>query len=148
MTNIAAPLDDLRIALSEVDVLAALTRAAYDDVDWTEHDSAVVEAIATLLGLIEKSSFAAMAAFHRLHGAVADAAPATAGEHWDYDKGTSPGEGMSAQDVAIVQRIRARCPDGRFDGGSDEELIQLFKRNKRVLNRSDDDVIAAMTHPR
>ena len=34
----------------------------------------------------------------------------------------------------------------RFDGGSDEELIQLFKRSKRVLNRIDEDVIAAMTH--
>ena len=53
---------------------------------------------------------------------------------------------MSAQDVTIVQRIRTRCPDGRFDGGSDEELIQLFKRSKRVLNRIDEDVIAAMTH--
>jgi len=26
-------------------------------------------------------------------------------------------------------------------------VIQLFKRNKQVLGRSDDDVIAAMTHP-
>ena len=52
---------------------------------------------------------------------------------------------MSAEDVAIVQRIRERCLDNRFEGASDEELIQLFKR---VLNRSDEDVIAAMTHPR
>jgi hypothetical protein len=149
--DLAAQLDDLRISLTEVDTLAALTTVAFDDADWMEPDSAVVERIACLLGLIEKSSFAAMAAFHRLHGAVADAQPAPAGERWDYDKGTSPGEGMSAQDVAIVQRIREQCPDNRFDGGSDDELIQLFKRNKRnkrVLNRSDEDVIAAMMHPR
>jgi hypothetical protein len=41
-----------------------------------------------------------------------------------------------------------RAPNNRFDGGSDAELIQLFKRNKQVLNRSDEDVIAAMVHPR
>jgi hypothetical protein len=66
---------------------------AFDDADWMEPDSAVLDAVATLLGLIEKSSAAAMAAFHRLHGAVADAQPAPAGERWDYDKGTSPGDG-------------------------------------------------------
>jgi hypothetical protein len=55
---------------------------------------------------------------------------------------------MSPEDAEIVRRLRERCPDGRFAGGSDAELIQLFKRNKQVLNRSDEDVIAAMTHPR
>jgi hypothetical protein len=48
----------------------------------------------------------------------------------------------------IVRRIREQCPDGRFDGGSDEELIELFKRNRQVLGRSDEDVIAAMAHPK
>jgi hypothetical protein len=55
---------------------------------------------------------------------------------------------MPAEDAAIVRRIRERCPDNRYDGGSDEELIQLFQRNRQVLGRSDEDVIAAMTHPR
>ena len=55
---------------------------------------------------------------------------------------------MSAEDAAIVRRIRELCPDRRFDGGTDAELLDLFKRNKRVLNRSDEDVIAAMTRPR
>ena len=62
--------------------------------------------------------------------------------------GEPPGEDMSAEDAAIIRRIRTRCPDRRFDGGTDEELIQLFKRNKQVLARSDEDVIAAMTRPR
>jgi hypothetical protein len=87
-------------------------------------------------------------AFHRLHGAVADAAPAPAGpaEQWDYSDGTAPGgaEAMSEPDAVIVQRIRALCPDNRFEGSSDVELLQLFRRNKRVLARSDEDVIAAM----
>jgi hypothetical protein len=37
-----------------------------------------------------------------------------------------------------------RCSDNRYEGSSDVELLQLFKRNKRVLARSDEDVIAAM----
>jgi hypothetical protein len=106
--------------------------------------------MASLLGLIARSASSALSAFHRLHGAVADATPAPAGERWDYDKGTSPGGKpvLPAEDAAIVRRIRAQCPDGRYDGGSDDELIQLFKRNRQVLERSDEDVIAAMTHPR
>jgi len=186
----------------------------------------VVDAVASLLGLITKSASGALAAFHRLHGAVADATPAPSGtgETFDYSDGTAPGgarplpkqdaaivrrlrtlsqdgrfdrytddalihlfrrnqqavggteeqimdvmtgpadpstpadeqtdkstpsgEGMSAEDAAIVRRIRMRCPDKRFDGGTDEELLQLFKHNRQVLHRSDEDVIAAMTRPR
>lgn len=62
--------------------------------------------------------------------------PAPAGERQS--------EAMSAEDAAIVRRIRTRCPDKRFDGGTDAELLDLFRRNKRVLERSDEDVIAAM----
>jgi hypothetical protein len=36
-----------------------------------------------MLGVIARSSTTAVEAFHRLHGAVADALPATAGERWD-----------------------------------------------------------------
>jgi len=143
MTDLAAPLDELRVALSEVDVLAVLTGMTFDDMDWTEPDSANVEVMATLLRLIEKASFAAGGAFHRLRRAVADAQPAPAGE-----QGMPPGEGMSAEGAAIIRRIRTRCPDRRFDGGTDAELLDLFKRNKRTLERGDEDVIAAMTHPR
>jgi hypothetical protein len=146
MTGIAEPLDDLRIALGEVDVLSILTAATYDEADWTDPDPGAIDAVATLLGLIKKSATAALAAFHRLHGAVADAQPAPAGEAWDYSDGTAPGEGAdpSAQDADIVRYIRELCSDNHFDGSSDAELLQLFKRNKEVLSRSDEDVIAAM----
>ncbi len=139
MIDLATQLDDLRRALSEVDVLAVLTGEAFGKVDWTEPDSANVEVMATLLRLIERSSFAAGGAFHRLQAVVAHAQPAPPVE---------PPEGMSAEDAAIVRRIRTRCPDKRFDGGTDAELLDLFKRNKRTLERGDEDVIAAMTHPR
>jgi hypothetical protein len=60
----------------------------------------------------------------------------------DADVGGQPA--MSVQDAEIVRRIRERCPDSRCDGGSDDELLQLFQRNNRVVNRADDDVIAAI----
>ena len=92
MSGIAAHLDDLRIALGEVDILASLTAGAFDAEDWIEPDPDTVEGVASLLGLIKKSAAAAKAAFHRLHGAVADTQPAPAGERWDHDgNGTAPG---------------------------------------------------------
>jgi hypothetical protein len=91
--SVADEMDDLRIALSEVDVLSKLTEATYDQADWTEPDPEVVDAVASLLGLITKSASGALAAFHRLHGAVADATPAPSGtgETFDYSDGTAPG---------------------------------------------------------
>lgn len=147
MTGVAEQLDDLRIAIGEVGALATLTTAAYDGADWSAPDLVVVDGIASLLRRISKSATAARTALYRRRGAVVDAQLAPAGERQD-GEGTVPGEGAdrSAQDADIVRRIRERCPDGRFDGGSDAELIQLFQRNKQVLSRSDDDVIAAMTH--
>ena len=91
MSDIAAHLDNLRIALGEVDVLASLTAGAFDAEDWVDPDPDTIEGVASLLGLIKKSATAAKAAFHRLHGAVADAAPAPPGEAWDYSDGTAPG---------------------------------------------------------
>ena len=148
MSDVATHLDGLRIALGETEALAAVTVETFDRQDWDDADALHVERMASLLGLISRSATGALTAFHKLHGAVADAQPAPAGERWDYSEGTAQGEAVSAQDAEIVQRIRARCTDGRYDGGSDAELIELFKRNKQVLGRSDDDVIAAMTHPR
>ncbi len=94
MSSVAEPLDELRIALGEVDVLSLVTAATYDQADWTDPDPGAIDAVATLLGLLKKSATSALAAFHRLHGAVADAQPAPAGERWDTEgRGTKPGEG-------------------------------------------------------
>jgi hypothetical protein len=150
MSDVATHLDGLRVALGETEALAAVTAEAFDRQEWDDADPLHVERMASLLGLISRSATGALAAFHRLHSAVADAAPAPAGERWNYSEGTAQGEGeaLSAEDAAIVRRIRERCTDGRYDGGSDAELIQLFRRNRQVLGRSDEDVIAAMTHAR
>jgi hypothetical protein len=99
-------MDDLRIALGEVDALSLVTADAYDREDWIRPDSVLVERIASLLGLISKSAGDAMAAFHRLHAAIADAAPAPAGEAFDYSEGTAPGrdaESVKREDGAIAQ---------------------------------------------
>lgn len=147
MTGVAAPLDELRIALGEVNILATLTAGAYDSEDWDESDPDIADGIASLLGLIKKSAADAMAAFHRLHGAIADAQPAPAGERWDYDKGTSPGgqAAMSEQDAEIVRRIRERCPDTRFDDRSDAQLLQLFLRNRAAMGWTEEQVVDVMT---
>lgn len=168
MSGFTREMDDLRIALAEVDILSIVTSEVYDREDWVRPDSVLVERVASLLGLISKSASAAMAAFHRLHGAVADAAPAPAGESWDYEGcGTAPGseEAVSARDDEhvnrdgeVVRRLRERCAAqlGRsidypffrasyLDGEDpDAALLRLFQRNRQMLGRTDDDVIAAM----
>lgn len=91
MSDVAARLDELRIAVGEVEALAAVTIESYDGQDWSGADPLQVERLASLLGLISRSATAAATAFHRLHGAVADAQPTTMGEHWDYSEGTASG---------------------------------------------------------
>jgi hypothetical protein len=149
MSDVAACLDALRIVVAEVEALVSLAVDAFDTADWRGVDPHTIERMASVLGVIARSAGAAVDATNRLQGAVADAQPAPAGESWGGDgTASAPGEGMSPQDAEIVRRIRERCPDSRYDGGSADELIQLFQRNKRVLDRSDEDVIAAMTQPR
>jgi hypothetical protein len=125
---------------------------SFDRADWNGADSLVVDRMGYVLGVLATSATAAVGKFERFQTVFVDTRPAPAGETWDYDKGTSPGKGdepaMSEQDAEIVRRIRARCPDNRYERGSDAELTELFRRNKRVLSRSDEDVIAAMTHSR
>jgi hypothetical protein len=144
MMGLPVMLDDLRIALREVDVLATLTVEAFDAADWADADPGVIEGIASLLGLIKKSAAQAMVAFHQMDDAVADTLPA------DEEPIEVPGDqvAMSAEDASIIRRLRTRSPDRRFDGGTDEELLQLFKHNRKVLQRTDEDVIATMTRPR
>jgi hypothetical protein len=71
--SVASELEDLRRALAEVDVLTDLTRTTFGDTNWMEPDSDVVDVMATLIRLIDKSSFSAMSVFHRLQRALADA---------------------------------------------------------------------------
>jgi hypothetical protein len=143
-------MDALRLAVGEVEAIAAVLLAWFDSSDWSGVDSQLVDRTGHVLGVLAESATRAVGKFERFEIAFVDAQPVPAGEAFDYSDGTAPGseEAMSEPDAVIVQRIRMRCPDRRFEGSSDVELLQLFKRNKRVLNRSDEDVIAAMTPPR
>ena len=85
-------MDQLRIALGETEALAALTAESYDRQDFAGADQTYVERLASVLGLLATSARGAMAAFHRLHGAVADAEPRPAGEPWDHSEATADGE--------------------------------------------------------
>jgi hypothetical protein len=91
VSDVAGALDSLRIAVAETDALAAVTAETYDRQDWDDADPLHVERMASLLGLLARSASGALAAFHQLHGAVADAQPARSGEAFDYSDGTSPG---------------------------------------------------------
>ena len=109
MSAVAAELDALRIAVAETEALAAVTVEAYDRQDWD--DSLHVERMASLLGLLSRSASGALAAFHRLHGAVADAQPAPAGEAFDYSDGTAPGrdaEAVKREDDGIAEMNRRK----------------------------------------
>lgn len=111
MSGIAAPLDELRIALGETEALAAVTAEVFDRQDWGDADPLHVERTASLLGLIARSASGALAAFHRLHGAVADAQPVPAGEAFDYSDGTAPGrdaKSVKREDDAIAEMKRPR----------------------------------------
>jgi hypothetical protein len=72
MTEIAAQLDDLRISVGEVDALAALAVASYDDGDWRAADADQVERMAYLLGAVAKAAAASGAAVDRFHAFTAD----------------------------------------------------------------------------
>src|SRR5262249_4452107 len=88
-----------------------------------------------------------------------DAQPAPAGERWD-GEGTAPDRDaeLLRRDADIVRRFRERLAQA-FDAptdypffrrdwlpgeDADAALLRIFKRNKAVLDRSDDDVINAI----
>jgi hypothetical protein len=148
MKSTMQEMDIMRLAVGEVEALAAMLLEFYDSSDWSGADSSLVDRVGHVLGVLARSATTAAGKFERFEIAYIDSRPAPAGESWNYDKGTSPGGEQRDPDADIVRRLRDESPDGRFEGSSDEELLQLFKRNRQVLSRSDEDVIAAMTRPR
>lgn len=73
-------LDALRIAVGEVDALAAVTEWWYGQ-EHEEQDH--VERVIYLLGVIARSARAAVTAVDRFHVAVADHEPAGGGYDWE-----------------------------------------------------------------
>lgn len=150
MSDVVGALDQMRLAVGETDAMAAIAVMWFDSADWSGADPVLVERAGYLLDVIARSAATAAAKVDGVHAAVADTQPVPKGEQWDESQGTAsaPGEEPAMSDAEIVRRVRAQCPDDRYRGRPDYELVQLFKRNKEVLGTSDDDVIAAMTQPR
>jgi hypothetical protein len=167
MTDIAGELDQLRIAVVEVEVLAALILESFDRADWRGADGLVVGRMGRVLGVLATSAMSAASKFERFQLVFVDPPPASAGDRRDHQKGTASSKqaAMSDRDAAIikrdaeiVRRFRERCAVA-FDcptsypffresylagEDSDAALLRIFKRNKWVFNRSDDDVISSI----
>lgn len=156
-SSVADQLTDLRIAAGEVDALAAVTLAWFDDGDWAAADPVLVERTASLLGLVARGATAMIAAVERFHGVVADAMPATGRDRWD-DGAMAPEAAALAYRSDIVRRMRARCaaaldspPDHPFferwyrEGeSSDEALFRIFEAEKRASGLDDEALLAAL----
>ncbi len=92
MTAIAVELDQLRLAIGEVDAITAVTVTWFDGEDWSGADPALVERAGFMLGVIARSAAFAASKIDGFHVAVADAQPASAGDSWDHSEGTAQGE--------------------------------------------------------
>jgi hypothetical protein len=91
VTDVAARPDELRLVVGEVEALAVVTVAWFDDEHWSGADPVLVERAGYLLGVIARSAATAASKIDSFHVAVADAQPATVGERWDYGGGTVSG---------------------------------------------------------
>ena len=90
--DLAAAMDRLRIAIGETEALAVVTAESYDRQDFSGADQTYVEHLASLLGLLATSARGAMSAYHRLHGALADAERPAGEVPWDVSEPTADGE--------------------------------------------------------
>lgn len=109
MMDVATKLEGLRLAVCEVDALAAIALQWFDDNDWSGSDSLLIERAGFMLTVIARSAAHAATKIDGFHVAVADTQPAPV-ERWT-DGGTAPGaDAVAGQDAAIVRRIREMCP--------------------------------------
>jgi hypothetical protein len=88
MTGVAEQLDHLRLAVGEVDAIAAVTLKWFDDEDWSGADQLLVERAGFMLGVIAKSAAFAASKIDGFHVAVADTQPVPTGVQWDDNRGT------------------------------------------------------------
>jgi hypothetical protein len=92
MMDVASQLDEMRLAVGEVDAIAAVTLKWFDDEDWSGADAILVERTGFMLGVIARSAAFAASKIDGVHAAVADTQPVPAGHEWDYSDGTASAE--------------------------------------------------------
>jgi hypothetical protein len=156
-SDVADQLAALRIAAGEVDALAAVTVAWFDDGDWAAADPVLVERLASLLDLVARGATAMIAAVQRFHGVVADAVPASEHARWNDDREVPVADAIAYR-ADIVRRMRARCAavhdlpvDYPFferwhrEGETpDEALFRIFESERQAMGLSDDELLAAL----
>jgi hypothetical protein len=157
-SGVADQLTALRIAAGEVDALAAVTVAWFDDGDWAAADPVLVERLASLLGLVARGAAAMIAAVEKFHGVVADAVPATGRDRWDDDRAAQMPPAVAAYPADIVRRMRARCAAAfdlpaehpfferwyREGEAPDDALFRIFEAEKRATGLDDEELLAAL----
>lgn len=171
MTDIDNELSQLRIAVGEIEALAALILESFNRADWRGADGLVVGRMGRLLGVLATSATSVASKFERFQTAFGGMRPAPAGERTRHEEGTVSEEQttMSKRDARIIKRdaeivrqFRERCAlafdcptsypffrESYLPGeDSDAALLRIFKRNKRVLYRSDDDVMRSIIESR
>jgi len=92
MTDVAARIDELRLAVGEVDTLAAVTLKWFDGEDWSSADPVLFEHAGFMLGVIAKSAAFAASKIDGFHVAIADTQPVPTSQEWNYSDGTAPGK--------------------------------------------------------
>lgn len=92
MSDVAGEMDQLRIAVGEVEALVAMLLQFFDNSDWSGVSSLLIDRMGYVLTVLGQSASYAVGRFERFQTVFVDAQPAPAGESWDYDKGTAPGE--------------------------------------------------------
>ena len=159
-SSVADQLAALRIAAGEVDALAAVTVAWFDDGDWCDADPLVLERLASLLGLVARGATAVVAAVERFHGVVADSQPTSGSDDWDDEGSARAAPAALAYRTEVVRRLRARCAAAfdlpadqpffwrhyREGEAPDDALFRIFEAEKRASGLSDEAVLEALAH--
>ena len=91
MSDVAGEMDAMRLAVGEVEALAAMLLHFFDASDWSGADSQLVDRTGHVLGALAASATSAAGKFERFQIAFVDSRPvSTPVERWT-DGGTAPG---------------------------------------------------------
>lgn len=93
MSDVAVEMDQLRIAVGEVEALAAVLLQFFDHSDWSGVSSLLIDRMGYVLTVLGQSASFAVGRMERFQTVFVDTRPvSTPVERWT-DEGTSPGEG-------------------------------------------------------
>ena len=82
VSDVAAHLDALHIAVGKTEALAAVAVESYDRADWSGADPLQVERMAYLLGAIAEAAADGVGAAERIHAAIADRHRTETSDEW------------------------------------------------------------------